>query len=1158
MPVGHSSRKRYFWDHVIGIERVTLMKRLSSAIMLAFLLYGTLVLTPSLSPLKTSGAEDALLDRQDNTRLANNDTNDHNGKSILQPKITEHRITSFELEELRREIGVYEGNGNYDSMIDGHGKGSHNAKVINGHGTGLRAPTEEEWAKIAANTYMVETVTLESISQPPDRVDLSASPWFPPIGDQDGESSCVSWATGYYVKTFQEAKEHGWNLTGARWDGNSPTPEYQDKIISPAFIYHLTNWGGNSWTYYYDAINVVCSIGACSWAKMPWNPYDQATWPSENAWREAPYYRGAPTGFESMSVNTDDGILNLKNWIASENLAVIGVDAGQYSSLTSDDVWTVDNYGGGSNHANTIVGYDDNITYLEGGQLSKGAFKVANSWGVGGWENVADGFYWISYKAMSQRVGYVMFYRDRIWYVPTLASSFRIEHPMRGECNVVIGMGTHDNPRVSKSFTDYIRGGNHPFCPNDMVFDITEFKDAVPNVYGQKFYVTVYDGGSSATGVIRKFAIESVYSKDTPVNTINGNTVWATVTLSDPAHVYFESGCDKLQWGSSWSQVGDIFSWFGSAMQASSASPNGGCLYGPYITSSWDGESMFGKPYVVAFRLKVSSNVSTSTVVYVDIGYNAGPSLRSMQIRANDFASSNTWQDFNLTFIVPDALIAGLEFRVVNLNYGVTDLYVDCIAVDRGWGDSVVYAEGAYNKPKIAYGNPVSWSRFVDASSWSGIVLKASVSNASGSWLYGPYISSTFDGENMRGKPYVASFSLKVLSNLESSNVAYIDVSSSALGSVLQSKVIRANDFAAPNVWQDFNLTFIVPDLLVSGIEFRVENLNNGVTDLYVDRIAVYRGWGDSTVYAEAAYNKPKIAYGNSVSWSMLADASSWSGIVLKAPVSSASGSWLYGPYITETWDQMNIVGKPYTAVFTLKVSSRLSENDVCYLDVCCGAGGTILKSARVKASDFAASNVWQDFKLSFIVPDPLTYGLEFRVINLNGGITDLYIDKIALQKEWNDSTVYLEGAYNKPKIAYGNPVAWSKQTDPSSWSGIILKASASSASGSWLYGPYITTGLDGQNLFGKSFKAAFRLKVLSNLRTDDVAYIDVSCEQGTVILSSRMVRASDFALSDSWQDFQLTFTVPSSLTYGLEFRMVNLNSNVTDLSADIITIKIM
>ena len=48
----------------------------------------------------------------------------------------------------------------------------------------------------------------------PSSWDNSATNWFPPIGNQGSEGSCVSWACGYYTKTFQEAKEHNWNLFG--------------------------------------------------------------------------------------------------------------------------------------------------------------------------------------------------------------------------------------------------------------------------------------------------------------------------------------------------------------------------------------------------------------------------------------------------------------------------------------------------------------------------------------------------------------------------------------------------------------------------------------------------------------------------------------------------------------------------------------------------------------------------------------------------------------------------------------------------------------------------------------------------------------------------------------------------------------------------------
>jgi outer membrane protein assembly factor BamB len=475
-----------------------------------------------------------------------------------QANIVEHRITTAELEKMKGYVGVSEG-GNYNL-------------IINGHGTGLSPPTEEEWTQIAAKAMVVENVSRGLGSEPYfSSVDWSASPWFPPIGDQDGEGSCVSWAVGYYIKTFQEAKEHGWNLTGARWVGvygGYPTPEYQDKIISPAFVYHLTNFGLNIGTWTPDAVNLVCSLGACSWAKMPWNPSDQASWPSENAWREAAYYRGASTGYEELPVDTADGILSLKNLIASGNLAMIRVNADQYQYLTNEDVWTVDNYVGGAGHLNTIVGYDDNMTYLEGGNWSKGAFKIANSWGVGGWENVPDGCYWISYKAMSQRVRYVMFYRDRIGYVPTLTSSFRIEHPLRGDCAIVIGMGTHDNPDVLK-ITDYLCGGNFPFCPNNIVFDITEFKDVVPNIYGQQFFIRVYDSGTSTTGTILYFAVEDTVSSDNasssdpPVTTVNSGFVFADLIFG--AWPMFRHDLSHTGYSTSTAPTTNqtLWSWFG-------------------------------------------------------------------------------------------------------------------------------------------------------------------------------------------------------------------------------------------------------------------------------------------------------------------------------------------------------------------------------------------------------------------------------------------------------------------------------------------------------------------------------------------------------------------------------------------------------------------
>jgi len=398
-----------------------------------------------------------------------------------QAIIVEHKISSFELEELRWKLGVREEGKNYNLIIDGRG-------------TGLRPPAEEEWAEIADKAYVVEKILLNQPEDPPSSIDHTVNPWFPPIGDQDGEGSCTTWAVGYYTKTFQEAKEHGWNLTEAEWLGGYlgyPTPAYQDKIMSPDFIYHLINGGVDMGSSFYDAINIVCTIGASSWEKMPYVPSDHSSWPSEEAWREAPLYRGNSSGLEFLELNTDDDITSLKNWIASDHLAVIAVDANKYDFLTSGDMWTLDNYVVTElNHANTVVGYDDNTYYTEQGELRQGAFKIANSWGVGGWEKIADGCYWISYEAMKQRLGYpCMFYGDRIGYDPKLVASFEIDHSERRECDVLIGMGNHSNPLAAKSFSDLTDGGDFPFCSNNIVFDITEFQDAVPTVLNQSFFM---------------------------------------------------------------------------------------------------------------------------------------------------------------------------------------------------------------------------------------------------------------------------------------------------------------------------------------------------------------------------------------------------------------------------------------------------------------------------------------------------------------------------------------------------------------------------------------------------------------------------------------------------------------------------------------------
>lgn len=148
-------------------------------------------------------------------------------------------------------------------------------------------------------------------------------------------------------------------------------------------------------------------------------------------------------------------------------------------------------------------------------------------------------------------------------------------------------------------------------------------------------------------------------------------------TVDSLRTVYSEPASIKPQAGQAWSKVSDPFSLSGTVMKASSLSQNGSILFGPYLSKEYVG--MLGKRYTAVFRCKVGSNSPPDYVVYVDVTYDMVHVLNSLKIKASDFTLSNAWQDFQLSFAAPSNMTLGLEFRVQNLNEGVTDIYIDQI-----------------------------------------------------------------------------------------------------------------------------------------------------------------------------------------------------------------------------------------------------------------------------------------------------------------------------------------------------------------------------------------------------------------------------------------------------------------------------------------------
>jgi fibronectin type 3 domain-containing protein len=270
-------------------------------------------------------------------------------------------ITAGELQELRSTTGVAVPGEDYNP-------------IIRGFGTGLRPPTEEEWAMIAENGLMLTGAAgsaADGFDQAiPSVIDWSATEHFPPIGNQGSEGSCVSYSVAYYVKTFQEAYENGSDVASASWISGGPS-DHQDEIHSPDFVYHQLNNGQNVGTSYVANMEVVSNAGCATWSEMPSSATDHTSWPSETAWRQASLARSEMITSSAqwgtvyyLIVEEDADIDILRTLVANGYLVSISIDANQYSNLTADDIWNTENYTNpDTNHANTIVGYEDVSSY---------------------------------------------------------------------------------------------------------------------------------------------------------------------------------------------------------------------------------------------------------------------------------------------------------------------------------------------------------------------------------------------------------------------------------------------------------------------------------------------------------------------------------------------------------------------------------------------------------------------------------------------------------------------------------------------------------------------------------------------------------------------------------------------------------------------------
>ncbi len=199
-----------------------------------------------------------------------------------------------------------------------------------------------------------------------------------PVGSQGKQSSCVAWAVAYYSKTYQEAREHGWDASRA------------DRRFSPTFVYNQINGGQDKGSSFPSAFNLLRDQGAIDINAMPYNQDDYTTQPNTQQRDAAKPYRIADYSYIWRGAGGND-VNQIKAHLAAGDPVALGIPVYQAFYFCQGN-W-VDAPASGEtlygNHAITAVGYDDRAG---GGQ---GGIKIANSWG-GDWG--AGGYTYLSYR----------------------------------------------------------------------------------------------------------------------------------------------------------------------------------------------------------------------------------------------------------------------------------------------------------------------------------------------------------------------------------------------------------------------------------------------------------------------------------------------------------------------------------------------------------------------------------------------------------------------------------------------------------------------------------------------------------------------------------------------------------------------------------------
>ena len=433
-----------------------------------------------------------------------------------------HDMTMSEMTALREAWGVRDSSSDYNVIVDGFG-------------TGLAPPSAEGWLSMVGKVRVLDSIDYD-LGSIPGSFDLSVLPTFPVVGNQRTQPSCSAWAAAYYAYGFQEAVDNGWVQAG---EGA------EDQLISPSWTYSRSNDGRDLGSSMDENMMVIADWGAPTLSTMPFDEYEYLYWGPPEAFREAPAHRAAEVF--TIVYSGQSTIDEIKTLVTEGIPVTFGIDAYQYYNFEGDWILSSEEYNSTSlNHAQTIVGFDDNVT----DDNDTGAFRVVNSWGSS-WGD--SGFYWLTYDTMIELgdidravLNYVTDIED---YVPSTILTWHFDPGPSRAASMEVGIGPPSAPVESKvPFFTYDSFQTHLY-PEFMSLDVSEFSDSY-DAGEEDFYISI--GTSLSKGYLTSFKVslhEGAFIPGSPTHSSGQSpdvpTEMNPFTVTNSLHYYTFMSADE-------------------------------------------------------------------------------------------------------------------------------------------------------------------------------------------------------------------------------------------------------------------------------------------------------------------------------------------------------------------------------------------------------------------------------------------------------------------------------------------------------------------------------------------------------------------------------------------------------------------------------------